>query len=105
MGSGHVRTSPGNFATVKDWPLRETQNHVKSFVAFYYFYLKFNHHFAEYSAFLTDLCRKYLPWKVAHLVATRADFETLKARMLSASVLMIPKSSQNAEFDDAPDAT
>ena len=34
MGSGHVRTSPGKLAAVKDWPLSETQKQVKSFVAF-----------------------------------------------------------------------
>ena len=34
---------------------------VKSFVAFCSFYRKFIHHFADYSALVTDLCRKSLP--------------------------------------------
>jgi len=68
------------------------------FVAFCSFCRKFIHHFADCSAPLTKLCRKSLPGKVAHSVATRDAFDTLKARMLSAPGLRIPKSGQNAEF-------
>ena len=42
---------------------------------------------------------------MAHSVATRAAFETLKARMISAPVLLIPKSSQNAKFVVVADAS
>jgi hypothetical protein len=69
-----------------------------SFAAFCSFYRKFIHHFVDCSAPLTDLYRKSLPRKVAHSVATRAAFETLKARMISVPVLLIPKSGQDAEF-------
>ena len=61
-------------------------------------FIKFIHHFADCSAPLTDLCRKYLPGRVVHCDATRAAFETLKARMISASVPLIPKYGQDAEF-------
>jgi hypothetical protein len=105
VGNGIVRTSPSKVASVKDWPLPETQTQVKSFVAFGSFYRKFIHHFAECSAPLTDLCRKSLPGRVVHLDATRAHFETLKARMISAPVLLIPKSSRDAEFIVATDAS
>jgi hypothetical protein len=91
VGSGNIRTSPSKLTAVKDWPLPETQKQVKSFVAFCSFYRKFIHHFADCSAPLTDLCRKSLPGKVAHSDTTRAAFETLKARMISAPVLLIPK--------------
>ena len=105
VGSGNVRTSPSKLSAVKDWPLPETQKQVKSFVAFCSFYRKFIHHFADCSAPLTDLCRKSLPGKVAHSDATRAAFETLKARMISAPVLLIPKSGQDADFVVATDAS
>jgi len=105
VGSGNVRTSPSKLTAVKDWPLPETQKLVKSFVAFCSFYRQFIHHFADCSAPLTDFCRKSLPGKVAHSDATRAAFETLKARTISAPVLLIPKSGQYAEFVVATDAS
>ena len=42
---------------------------------------------------------------MAHSDATRAAFETLKARMISAPVLLIPKSGQDADFVVATDAS
>jgi len=90
--SGHVRTSLGKLAAVLDWRLPETQKQVKSFADFFSFYRKFTLYFANCSAPLSGLCRKFLPRKVASSVATRVAFETLKARMISAPVLLIPKS-------------
>ncbi len=51
------------------------------------------------------MCRKSLPGKVAHSDAIRAAFETLKARMISDPVLLIPKSGYDAEFVVASDAS
>ncbi len=42
---------------------------------------------------------------MAHSVATRAAFETLKARMVSALVLLIPEFDQDAEFVVATNAS
>jgi hypothetical protein len=105
VGNGIVRTSPSKVATAKDWPLPETQTQVKSFVAYCSFYRKFIHHFADCSALLPDLCRKSLPGRVVHSDATKAAFETLKTRMISAPVLLIPKSGRDAEFIVATDAS
>ena len=69
------------------------------------FYRKFIHHFADCSAPLTDLCRKSLPGRVVNSDATRSAFETLKARMISAPLLLIPQSGQEAEFVVAADAS
>ena len=46
-----------------------------------------------------------MPGHVVHSDTTRAAFETLTARMISAYVLLIPKSSQDAEFIVARDAS
>ena len=43
--------------------------------------------------------------RVVHSDTTRAAFETLKARMMFALVLLIPKSGQDAEFIVATDAS
>ncbi len=105
MGSGNVRTSPSKLTAVKDWPLLEAQKQVKSFVAFCSFNRKFIHHFANCSAPLTDVCRNSLPGKLARSDATRAAFETLKARMIFAPVLLIPKTGRDAEFVVATNAS
>ena len=91
VGNGIVRTSPSKVAAAQDWPLPETQKQIKSFVALCSFYRKFIHHFADCSAPLKDLCRKSLPVRVVHSDTTRDAFETLKARMISAPVLLISK--------------
>ena len=84
VGNGIVRTSPYKARVVKDWLLPEMQKQVGSFVAFCSFYRKFIHHFVDCPAPLTDLCRIFLPGRVVHSDTTRAAFETLKARMISA---------------------
>ncbi len=105
FGSGNVRTSQSKVAAVKDWPLPEAYNQVKFFVTFCSFCRKFIHHFADCSAPLTDLCRKALPGRIVHSYATKVAFETLKARILSAHVLPIPKSGPESEFVVATDAS
>jgi hypothetical protein len=44
------------------------------------------------------LCRKNLPGNVVHTDATKTAFETLKSRMISTPVLLIPKMGHEAEF-------
>ena len=50
------------------------------------------------------MCRKNLPGNVVHTEATKAAFETLKSRMISAPVLLISKAGHDAEFFLATDA-
>jgi len=51
------------------------------------------------------MCRKNLPRNVVHTETTKVAFETLKSRMISAPVLLIPKMGHEAEFVDATDAS
>ena len=104
-GSDNIRTSQSKVATLKYWSLPEMQNQVMSFLPFGSFYRKFIHRFADCSAPLTDLCRKLLPGRVVHSDTIRAAFETLKARMISAPMLLIPKSGPEAEFVVATNAS
>ena len=48
---------------------------------------------------------KSLPGRVVHSNTTKVAFKILKASMVSAPVLLIPKSSQEAEFVVATDAS
>ena len=50
------------------------------------------------------MCRKNLPGNVVHTEATKVAFETLKARMIFAPLLSIPKAAHDAEFVVATDA-
>ena len=51
------------------------------------------------------MCRKNLLGNVVHTEATKAGFETVKSRMISAPVLLIPKMRHDAEFVVAIDAS
>jgi len=51
------------------------------------------------------LCRKSLPGRVVNSDTTRATFKTLKARIISAHLLLIPKSGKEAGFFVATDAS
>jgi hypothetical protein len=106
LGNGTLRTAPDKIAAVRDWPLPETQKQIKSFVQFCsYYYGKFIHRFSDCAAPLTDLCRKNLPGNVVHTNATKTAFETLKSRMISAPILLIPSMGHEAEFLVATDAS
>jgi len=98
VGSGNVRLSQSTVAAIKHWSLPETQKQVKSFVSLCSFNRDFIQHFADCSAPLTILCRESLPERVVHSNTTRVAFDTLKTRMISAPVLLIPKSGQEKEL-------
>jgi len=105
VGNGTLRTAPAKIAAVRDWSLPPTKKQIKSFVQFCSYYGRFIHHLSDCVAPLTDMCRKNLPGNVVHIEATKADFETLKARMISAPVLLIPKTRRDVEFVVAIDAS
>ncbi len=64
-------------------------------------YQRFIHHFEDCLTPLTGLCRKSLPGRVVHRDTTRAAFKTLKAKLISAHVLLIPKYGRDVDFIDA----
>jgi hypothetical protein len=66
---------------------------------------KFIHCFIDYVAPLTNMCRKNILGDVVHTEATKDAFETLKARMILALVLLIPKARHTAEFVVATDTS
>ena len=90
VGNGTLRTSLDTILAIRDWPLLETQKQNKYFVQFCSYYGKFIRHFLDCAAPLTDTSRKNLPDNVVHTEATKTAFETLKSRMISAPVLLIP---------------
>ena len=63
------------------------------------------HHFADCSAPLTDLCKKNKPGRVVWNETARTAFETLKARLISAPVLLIPVCGPESTFVVATDAS
>jgi len=106
-GNGVLRPSPKKIEAVQNWPLPKTQKQVKSFVAFCSFYRKFIHHFSDCAAPLIEMYSGKrdksgsVTWNDTGLVA----FEALKARLISAPVLLIPVCGADAEFVVATDAS
>jgi hypothetical protein len=91
VGNGALRTTPEKKLDVRDWPLPETQKHIKSFVILFSYYGKLIHHFSDCAATLTNMCRKHILGNVVHTEATKDAFDTLKSRVISGPVLLIPK--------------
>ena len=92
-GSGNVRTPLSKVATVKNWALAENAKNMLSILSLSVrFIVNSFTIFADCSVPWTDLCRKSLPGRLVYSDTTRVVFETLKARMISAPELLIPKS-------------
>ena len=92
VGNGTLRTAPDKISVVRDWPLPETQNKIKSFVQVYSYYGKFIHHFSDCASPLTNLWRnKNLPGNVVHTKTTKSAFETHKSFMIFALAVLIPR--------------
>ena len=109
-GNGCLRPSPDKLAAVQNWPLPKTQRDVKSFVAFCSFYRKFVHHFSDCAAPLIDLYSGYTrrsqkPGSIVWNDDAMLAFETLKARLVSAPVLLIPECGPESTFVVATDAS
>jgi hypothetical protein len=84
--------------------LPENPKQIKSFVQLCSYNGTCIQHFSDYDAPQTIICRRNLPGNVVHTEATTVAFKTLKSRMISAPVLLIPKMKQDAEFVVATDA-
>ena len=109
-GNGNLRPSPKKLEAVRNWPLPTTQKQVKSFVCFCSFYRKFVHHFSDCAAPLIQLysgknSSKNKSGPVVWTDEAKSAFETLKARLISAPVLLIPECGPDAEFVVATDAS
>ena len=83
----------------------ETQKQIKYVVQLFSYYGKFIHHFSYCAAPLINMFRKNLPDNVVHTEATKFAFDTLKSRMIFASILFIPIMGHEAEIVVATDAS
>ena len=94
--NGTLRLAHDKLAAVRNWALQNTQKHIKSFVHYSY-YVGCIHLYSDGTATLTNLCHKNILGNVVHTKVTKAAVELLKARMISALVLLITKSDKKAE--------
>ena len=106
-GNGCLRPSPAKIAAVQNWPMPTTPKQVKSFVAFCSFYRKFVHHFSDIATPLIDMYsgERRKTGVVVWTDDAKVAFETLKARLTSAPVLLIPVCGPESEFVVATDAS
>jgi hypothetical protein len=95
---GKILVSTKKVEAVAYKPVPTTQNEARSFVQFCNFYASVIHHFSDLTAPLTDLLRKSKPQKVTLTPGCLEAFETLKLRLFSAPVLILPEVSSDATF-------
>ena len=94
VDNGTLRLAPDTFSAVRNWLLPKTQKHIKSFVNFFS-YGNFIYHYSDGAATLADLCHTNVLGNVIHTKVTKVVVEFYKARMISAIVFLILKSSNN----------
>ena len=102
---GTLSADPEKVAAVSEWPLPNTQSELRSFVQFCTYYHRFIHHFGDCSAILTDMLRKNQPSKLNWSSQAKLAFLSLKQRMISAPVLVLPETGTQAMFTVATDAS
>ena len=102
---GTLSADPEKVAAVSEWPLPNTQSELRSFVQFCTYYHRFIHHFGDCSAILTDMLRKNQPSKLNWSSQAKLAFLSLKQRMISAPVLVLPETDTQAMFTVATDAS
>ena len=92
-------------AAVNEWPLPNTQSELRSFVQFCTYYHRFIHNFGDCSAILTHMLRKNQPSKLNWSSQAKLAFLSLKHRMISALVLVLPETGTQDMFTVATDAS
>ena len=102
---GTLQADPEKIAAVRDWPMPNNQSELRSFVQFCTYYHRFIHHFGDCSAILTDMLKKNQPRILAWSAPTITAFKSLKQRMISAPVLVLPQTGPQAMFTVATDAS
>ena len=102
---GTLSADPKKVAAVSEWPLPRTQSELRSFIQFCTYYHRFIHHFGDCSAILTDMLRKNKPSKLEWSSQAKLAFLSLKQRMTSAPVLVLPETGTQAKFTVATDAS
>lgn len=102
---GTLSADPEKVAAVRDWPLPRTQSELRSFVQFCTYYHRFVHHFGDCSAILTDMLRKNQPSILIWSSQAKLAFMSLKQRLISAPVLVLPEIGTQAMFTVATDAS
>lgn len=86
-----VRADPAKVQAVKDWPAPTNQTEVRSFVGLASYYRRFIKGFAELARPLHQLTEKGRRYKWSE--ACQLAFEHLKAKLISAPVLVYPDPS------------
>lgn len=83
---------PTKLDGVCDWKTPTTVTEVQSFISFANFYRKFIDHFSDMAHPLIDLTKKNTKWTWGP--AQKDAFQALKAKFLSAPVLVIPNGTK-----------
>lgn len=89
-GSGKIKPVEDKMVAIREFPIPQTKKHVRSFLGMIGFYRKFIPNFADISACLTDLTKKYEPQKVKWTQQHQRAFDNLKEALCKGPVLRSP---------------
>ena len=92
MSKDRISVDPTKVKTVTKWERPTTVTEVRSFVGLARYYRRFMQDFARIASPLTKLTKKGVPFRWND--ACEASFQNLKERLVTASVLTVPESSE-----------
>src|SRR5262250_2857622 len=105
IAEGRVEMDPVKVAGVAEWPVPKSRREVQSFLGFANFYRRFIEGFSHHACPLFNLTKKDCQWRWEE--SEQAAFETLKTKVTSAPVLVLPDSDRpfRIEADSSDVAT
>jgi len=100
-----ISVDPKKVSAVVNWPLPHDITSTRSFLGFVGFFRRFIKDFARIAAPLTSLTRSTVPFPLVLPQDAVDAFETLKAALVSAPLLVIPFTGPDATFTLYTDAS
>ena len=100
-----ISTDPQKVAAIVDWPLPTCPTEVRSFLGFCNFYRRMVKDYSTIAAPLTALTSALQPFPVPLPQDAQDAFHRLKAALMTAPVLCIPRTGSEAEFTLYTDAS
>ena len=100
---GEIAVDPKKVEAVQKWPIPKTVREVRGFLGLTGYYRKFIHHYASKALPLTELLQKDRQMKWGD--KQQEAFDSLKAALTSAPVLITPDTSPESQFTLVTDAS
>ncbi|KAK9118716.1 hypothetical protein Scep_016809 [Stephania cephalantha] len=97
VGASGVSVDPAKIRAVIDWPTPTSVTDIRSFLGLAGYYRRFVQGFSEIAAPMTQLTKKEVKFQWNH--SCEQAFQTLKERLTTAPVLVLPESGKGFEVN------